>query len=50
MLHLEKYNNTIIIDNNVEEVIIDELFNPLDNLPPSVSEITIKKSINIYRK
>ena len=50
MLHIEEYNNTTIIDNDIEEVIIDMLIHPLDNLPPTVNKITIKKSINIYRR
>ena len=50
MLHITEYNNTTIIDNGIEEIIIDELFYPLDNLPPTVNKITIKKSINIYRR
>ena len=25
MLHIEKYNNTIMINNDIEEIIIDEL-------------------------
>jgi len=45
MLHIKEYNSTTIIENDIEEVIIDELFYPLNNLPP-----TIKKSITIYRK
>ena len=50
MLHITEYNNTTIINNDIEEVIIDKLFSPLDNLPPTVNKITIRKSINIYRR
>jgi len=50
MLHIKEYNNTTIIDNDIEEVIIDELNSPLDNLPPTINKITIKKSINVYRR
>ena len=50
MLYLREYNNTTIIDNDIEEIIINKLYSPLDNLPPSVNKITIGKSINIYRR
>jgi len=50
MLHIKQYINATIIENDIEEVIIDELICPLDNLPPTISKITIKKSINIYRR
>jgi len=50
MLHIKEYNNTAIIDNGIEEIIIDKLNCPLDNLPPTINKIIIKKSINIYRR
>jgi hypothetical protein len=50
MLHLEIYNNKTIINNDIEEIIIDELNNILDNLPPSINKITIKNSIDIYKR
>ena len=50
MLHIKKYNNTIMINNDIEEIIIDELNYPLDNLPPTVNKITVKNSINIYKR
>jgi hypothetical protein len=43
MLHIKNYNKTIIIDNDIEEIIIDELKHPLDNIPPMVNKITVKK-------
>jgi len=50
MLYIKEYNYTTIIENDIEEVIIDNLINPLDNLPPIVNKITIKQSKNIYRR
>ena len=50
MLHIEDYNNTIMIDNDIKEIIIDVLTESLDNIPPTVNKITIKKSINIYKR
>jgi len=50
MLHITEYYNTTIIDNDIEKIIIDKLVSPLDNLPPIVHKITIKKSINIYKR
>ena len=50
MLHIKEYNNATIIENDIEEVIIDKLFHPLDNLPPTVNKITIKESINSYKR
>ena len=50
MLHIKKYDNTMMINNDIEEIIIDELNYPLDNVPPSVNKITVKKSINIYKR
>ena len=50
MQHIKKYDNTTIINNDIDEIIIDELNNPLDNLPPSVNKITVKKSFNIYKR
>ena len=50
MLHIKDYNKTTIINNDIEEIIIDQLKHPLDNLPPSINKITVKKSINIYRR
>jgi len=34
----------------LKRLFIDKLFSPLDNLPPTIGKITIKKSVNIYRK
>jgi len=50
MPHITEYNNTTIIKNDIEEIIIDELISPLDNLPPTVNKITIKESINVYKR
>ena len=50
MLHIEDYDNTIMINNDIEEIIIDQLKHPLDNIPPMVNKITVKKSINIYKR
>ena len=50
MLHIENYDNTMMINNDIEEIIIDELNYPLDNVPPSVNKITVKKSINVYKR
>ena len=50
MLHIKKYNYAIMINNDIEEIIIDELNYPLDNLPPTVNKITVKNSINIYKR
>ena len=50
MQHIKKYDNTTIINNDIDEIIIDELNNPLDNLPPTVNKITVKKSFNIYKR
>ena len=50
MLHIKDYNKTTIINNDIEEIIIDQLKHPLDNLPPSINKITVKKSINIYKR
>ena len=50
MQHIEKYDNTIMINNDIEEIIIDVLTEPLDNLPPMVNKITVKNSINIYKR
>ena len=50
MLHIEKYNNTTIINNDIEEIIIDELINSLDNINPMINKITVKKSFNIYKR
>ena len=50
MLHIKKYNYAIMINNDIEEIIIDVLTEPLDNLPPTVNKITVKKSFNIYKR
>jgi len=50
MLHIKHYNDTIIIENDIEKVIIDKLIHPLNNLPPTVNKITIRKSINVYKR
>ena len=50
MLHIKKYNNAIMINNDIEEIIIDELNYPLDNLSPSINKITVKNSFNIYKR
>jgi len=46
MLHIKEYNSTTIIENDIEEVIIDELFYPLNNLPPTINKITIYRKQN----
>jgi len=50
MLYIKEYNNTTVIENDIEEIVIDYLIHPLDNLPIFISKITVKKSINIYRR
>ena len=50
MLHIEKYNNTTIINNDIKEIIIDQLTESLDNINPMINKITVKKSFNIYKR
>jgi len=42
MRHITQYDDTKIIKNTIEEVIIDELISLLDNLPLFVNKTTIK--------
>ena len=50
MQYIETYNNTTIIDDNIGEIIIDQLTEILDNISPMVNKITVKNSINIYKR
>ena len=50
MLHIKDYNKTTIINNDIEEIIIDELNYPLDNINPMVNKITVKRSFNIHKR
>ena len=50
MQHIKKYDNKTIIDDNIYEIIIDELKYLLDNISPMANKITVKRSINIYKK
>ena len=50
MQHIKKYDNTTIIDDDIDEIIIDDLKQPLDNIPPTVNKITVKESFNIYKR
>ena len=50
MLYIKKYNNAIMINNDIKEIIIDQLTEPLDNISPMVNKITVKNSINIYKR
>lgn len=44
------YNFNKVIDNDVEEIMIDYLTYPLNNIPPSVNQIIIKHQRNIFKK
>lgn len=50
VLHIEQYNSKTIIDNDIEEIVIKQLVSPLNNLPPSITKITINHSINTFKR
>ena len=50
MLSIKEYNEKTTVDNGIEEIIIDILRHPLNNLPITVNKITIKKQINVFRR
>jgi len=50
MLSIGRYTKKTTIDNGIEEIIIDELKYPLNNLPITVNKITIKNQLNVFRR
>jgi len=50
MLSIKEYTEKTTIDNGVEEIIIEELKYPLNNLPITVNKIIIKKQLNVFRR
>jgi len=50
MLSIGRYTEKTTVDNGIEEIIIDELKYPLNNLPITVNKITIKNQLNVFRR
>jgi len=50
MLSIKEYTEKTTIDNGIEEIIIEKLKYPLNNLPITVNKITIEKQINVFRR
>jgi len=50
MLSIKQYTKKTTIDNGIEEIIIDELIYPLNNLPITVNKIIIKIQLNVFRR
>ena len=50
MIYIEKYNDIIDVNiNNVEEIVIDWLYSPLNNIPSSVTKIIIKHACDVLK-
>ena len=50
MLSIKQYTEKTTIDNGIEEIIINKLKYPLNNLPITVNKITIKNQLNVFRR
>lgn len=50
MQHIQNYDdNNIFIDNSIEELVINYITVPLNNIPPSVNKITINISFDVLK-
>jgi len=50
MLSIKEYTEKTTVDNGIEEIIIDELIYPLNNLPITVNKIIIKEQLDVFRR